>query len=149
MPMHKWIARAAGGTSQRLKPGWATVAARSSQPPRTSPPGCVSVVMIFFLAHYRIFTFLLHVAALDSCFRRQQEGRKGAAGRLDGGEELPTHFWCPVTVDVMGDQGRRFVFGIGFEKIGDFARHADQLFAGIVVKGGSEIHDASSCMPAQ
>ncbi len=37
MPMQRWIASAAGGTSQRLKPGLATVAARSSQPARPAP----------------------------------------------------------------------------------------------------------------
>src|SRR5882672_1609560 len=32
MPMHRWIASAAGGISQRLKPGAATIRALSSNP---------------------------------------------------------------------------------------------------------------------
>jgi hypothetical protein len=32
MPMHRWIASAAGGTSQRLKPGCAIVRSRESHP---------------------------------------------------------------------------------------------------------------------
>src|SRR5207237_4875629 len=32
MPMQRWIASAAGGTIQRLKPGFAMVRARSSRP---------------------------------------------------------------------------------------------------------------------
>ncbi len=33
MPMHRWIANAAGGTNHRLKPGGAMVRARDSRPP--------------------------------------------------------------------------------------------------------------------
>jgi hypothetical protein len=32
MPMQRWIASAAGGTSQRLKPAFATIRSRSSKP---------------------------------------------------------------------------------------------------------------------
>ena len=37
MPMHRWIARAAGGTSQRLKPGWAMILSLSKIPPAGAP----------------------------------------------------------------------------------------------------------------
>src|SRR5687768_2832138 len=38
MPMHRWMARAAGGTSQRLKPGLAMMRSRSRRPTPPIPP---------------------------------------------------------------------------------------------------------------
>ena len=55
--MQRWIARAAGGTSQRLKPGPATVRDRSSSPPgasAASPP--ILIVLIPTLPPDRLCT---------------------------------------------------------------------------------------------
>ena len=41
MPMERWMARAAGGTSQRLKPGFAMMRSRESRPAITVLLGVV------------------------------------------------------------------------------------------------------------
>src|SRR5579871_6001358 len=50
MPMHRWMARAAGGTSQRLNAGPATVRSLSSSPGAAPPrPASATPVMLVML----------------------------------------------------------------------------------------------------
>src|SRR5882757_2957225 len=49
MPMHRWMARAAGGTSQRLKPGPAIVRSRARNP-GTGSASVVAILLCFLEA---------------------------------------------------------------------------------------------------
>ena len=44
--MQRWMASAAGGTSQRLKPGFAMIRSRASRPHRPTPLPVVSIAAI-------------------------------------------------------------------------------------------------------
>ena len=73
--MQRWIASAAGGTSQRLKPGLAMVADRSSQP---SPVAAVtqSSPSCSFLPFLSALRRLLFGAGRCSCFRIAKPARR-------------------------------------------------------------------------
>ena len=65
IPMHRWIASAAGGTSQRLKPGPATMRSRSNKPGVAPPMPAVVAEFIFYVPPKRLWITLLRLLATD------------------------------------------------------------------------------------
>src|SRR5471032_2110962 len=57
MPMHRWMASAAGGSNQRLKPGPAIVRSFDSQPPEegaaSEPFMTVDILILFMTFEHR------------------------------------------------------------------------------------------------
>src|SRR3954451_8658119 len=73
MPMQRWIARAAGGTNQRLNPGPATIRSRSSRPP-LRPGNAVGTAVVLILASLVLMEAIPSKWTLHKPFRKAHQG---------------------------------------------------------------------------
>src|SRR5260370_24051960 len=138
MPMQRWIASAAGGTSQRLNPGFATVLALSRSPAFVAPSKVVPVAVMctpLFLGACSLTGRPIRFVQYISNERLALEFGDGAHSRrvqsgmaaVDIGDDFPNHLRGPVTAQMVRGAVRRLVFRHRLEIIADLVGHTPQL----------------------
>src|SRR5471032_2989178 len=89
MPMQRWMAKAAGGTSQRLNPGCAIIRSRSSSPVPGGMPAALPTLAIVVFSQIAFFIFSsLTIAATFLVSQLFADARKSRFAELFGGPDL-------------------------------------------------------------